>query len=58
MSREGLHGQMPRNLDEKLMDIEHSYRCLKSGDIKGETEITIFPTQDQEISNKYLKKNF
>jgi hypothetical protein len=30
-----MHGQLPRNLDEKLVDIEHSYRWLKSGDIKG-----------------------
>ena len=33
-----MHGQLPRNLDEKLVDIEQSYRWLKSGDIKGETE--------------------
>ena len=36
-----VHGQLPRNLDEKLVDIEQSYRWLKSGDIKGETESTI-----------------
>jgi hypothetical protein len=35
------HGQLPRNLYEKLVDIEQSYRWLKSGDIKGETESTI-----------------
>ena len=29
-----MHGQFPRNLDEKLVDIEQSYRWLKSGDIK------------------------
>jgi hypothetical protein len=33
-----MHGQLPRNLDEKLADIEQSYRWLKSGDIKGETK--------------------
>ena len=33
-----MHGQLPRNLDEKLVDIEQSYRWLKSGNIKGETE--------------------
>jgi len=33
----GMHGQLPRNLDEKMVDIEQSYRWLKSGDIKGET---------------------
>ena len=33
-----MHGQLPRNLDEKLVDIEQSYRWLKFSDIKGETE--------------------
>jgi len=32
-----MHGQLPRN--EKLVDIEQSYRSLKSCDIKGETEV-------------------
>jgi len=32
--------QLPRNLDEKLVDIEQSYQWLKSEDIKEETEIT------------------
>jgi len=56
-----MHGQLPRNLNEKLMDIEQSYRWLKSGDIKGETESTIVAAQDQVISticfkNKILKE--
>ena len=46
---------MPRNVDEKLVDIEQSYRWLKSGDIKGETEVTIVAAQDQEISTNYFK---
>jgi IS30 family transposase len=50
-----MHGQLPRNLDEKLMDIEQSYRWLKSGDIKGETDGTIVPAKDQSISTKYFK---
>ena len=33
-----MHGQLPRNLDEKLVDLEQSYRWLKFGDIKGETK--------------------
>jgi len=37
---------MPRNLDEKVVDIEQSYRSLKSGDIKGETESAIMAAQD------------
>ena len=58
-----MHGQLPRNLDEKLVDIEHSYRWLKSGDMKGETESTIVAAQDQAIStiyfkNKILKEEF
>ena len=31
------HNNNNNNLDEKLVDIEQSYRWLKSGDIKGET---------------------
>ena len=33
-----VHGQLPRNVDEKLVDNEQSYQWLKSGDINGETE--------------------
>jgi hypothetical protein len=56
-----MHGQLPHNLDEKLVDIEQSYHWLKSGDIKGETESTIVAAQDQANStnlfkNKVLKK--
>ena len=56
-----MHGQLPRHLDEKLVGIEQSYRWLKSGDIKGETESTIVAAQDQAIStnsfkNKILKE--
>ena len=50
-----MHGQLPGNLDEKLVDIEQSYRWLKSGDIKGETEGTIVAAQDQSISTNYFK---
>jgi len=52
------HGQLPRNLDEKLVDIEQSYRWIKSGEIKGETESTIVAAQDQAISKNYYKKKF
>jgi len=44
--RKRMHGQLPRNLDEKMVDIEQSYRWLKSGDIKGETESTMVAAQD------------
>jgi len=53
--RKRMHGQLPLNLDEKLVDIEQSYRWLKSGDIKGETESTIMAAQDQAISTNYFK---
>ena len=39
------------------MDIEQSYRWLKSGDVKGETESTIVAAQDQAISTNYFKNN-
>jgi len=50
-----MHGQLPRNLEEKLVDIEESYRWLKSGDIKGQTESTIVAAQDQAINTIYFK---
>ena len=50
-----MHGQFPRNLDEKLVDIEQSYCWLKPGDITGDTESTIVAAQDQAISTNYFK---
>jgi len=47
---------LPRNLDEKLVDTEQSYRWLKSGDIKGETECTIVAVQDPAFSTNYFQK--
>jgi len=49
-------GQLPRKVDGNLVDIEQSYRWLKYGDIKGETESTIVAAQDQAISINYSKK--
>jgi hypothetical protein len=49
-----MHGQLPRNLDEKLVIMEQSYRWLKSGNIKGETGSTIVAAQDQAISTNYF----
>ena len=56
-----MHRQLPCNLDEKLVDIEQSYRWLKSGNIKGEAESTVVVAQEQAIStnnfkNKILKE--
>ena len=50
-----MRGQLPRNLDKKLVDIEQSYHRLKSGDIKGETESKIVAAQDQAISTNVFK---
>jgi hypothetical protein len=50
-----MHGQLPRNFDKKLVDIEKAYRWLKSGDIKGETESTIVAAQEQAIIKNYFK---
>ena len=47
-----MHGQLPSNLDEKLVGIELSYRWLKSGDIKRETGSTMVAARDQTISTK------
>jgi hypothetical protein len=51
-----MHGQLPRSLDKKLVNKEQSYRWLKFGDIKKETESTILAAQDQAISTKYSKR--
>jgi hypothetical protein len=45
-----MHGQFPCSSDEKLVDKEQSYRWLKFGDIKGETESTVVAAQDQSVS--------
>ena len=50
-----MHGQLPHNFDEKLVDIEQSYQWLKFGDIKGETESTLVAAQAQAISTNYFK---
>ena len=63
MAPERMHGQLTRNLGEKLVDIGESYRWQKSGDMKGETGSKIVAAQDQAIStksfkNKILKEEF
>jgi len=49
-----MNGQLPRNLDVKMVDIEQSYRWLNSGDIKRETESTIVAAQDQAMCTIYF----
>jgi hypothetical protein len=56
MGGKRMRGQFPRSLDEKLVGKEQSYRWLKFGDIKGETESTIVVAQDQAISTNYFKR--
>jgi hypothetical protein len=56
-----MHGKLLRNLDEKMMDTEQSYRWLKSGDIKRETASTIVGSstpnnQYRLFKNKILRK--
>jgi len=41
--------QLPRYLEETLVDNEESYRRLKIGDIEGETESTTVADEDQAI---------
>jgi len=50
MARQENAWTIATNLDETLVVIEQSYRWIKSGDIKGETESTIVAAQDKEIS--------
>jgi len=50
-----MHGQLPRNFDEKLLDIVESSRWLKSVDIKGEAESTLVAAQDQASSTNYFE---
>jgi hypothetical protein len=40
-------GQFPLSLDDMLVDRKQTYRWLKFGDIKGETESLIVAAQDQ-----------
>jgi hypothetical protein len=49
------HGQFLRSLDEKLVDNEQSYRWLKFGNIKGETESTIVAAENQAVGTNYFK---
>jgi hypothetical protein len=48
-----MHGKFPNILAEKLVDNEQSYRWIKSGDIKRETESVKVATQDSAISTDY-----
>ena len=50
-----MHGLLPRNLDEKPVDIEQSHCWLKSGYFKGETESTIVTAHNQATSTNYFK---
>jgi hypothetical protein len=49
-----MHGQFPRSLDEKLGNKEQSYRWLKFGDIKGETESRCLLCKEYEETIDHL----
>jgi len=45
---------LARNLDEKQVDVERSYRWLKFWDITTEPESTEMAAQDQATSTNYF----
>ncbi|KAF2882012.1 hypothetical protein ILUMI_24160 [Ignelater luminosus] len=52
-----MHGQYPRAVQEYLIDKEQTYRWLRKGELKGETESLIIAAQDETINTRYHKKN-
>ena len=50
-----MHGQLPSNLDEKLVGNEQSYPWLKFGDIKEGIGSTKVAAEDQTIGTNYCK---
>jgi hypothetical protein len=54
-----MQGNFPRSLDKKkLVDKEQTYRWLKFGDIKEETESRTVAAQDQASVINCFKKKF
>jgi hypothetical protein len=51
-----MHGHFSRSLDEKLVDKEQSYRWLKFGDIKGETESTVVQLRIRQSAQTTLRE--
>jgi hypothetical protein len=51
--RKRMRTQFPRSLDDILVDMEQTYRWLKFGDIKWETESLIVAAQDQAPGTNY-----
>jgi hypothetical protein len=52
-----MHGQFPPKAYGELVDSEPSRRCLKFGDMKGETESAIVEPQEQAVSRKCFKND-
>ena len=52
-----LHGQYPKRLQQKHVDLELTHLWLKSPDLKSETEGFIIAAQDQSILTNQYKKN-
>jgi hypothetical protein len=62
-TKERWHGkrmrrQLPRNLAEKPVDIELSYRWLKSGYTKGETEAQLWQLKTKQLVQTILRIKF
>ena len=50
-----MHGQYPKRLEERDVDLQQSNKWLKMAGLKSETEELIIATQDQAIKTKYLQ---
>jgi len=53
-----MQGQLPNNLDEKLVDIEQSYWWLKPGDIKRKIEIQYWQLKTKQLVQTILRIKF
>jgi IS30 family transposase len=53
-----MQGQFPRNLLEKLVDNEQSYRWLNFGDIKGEQRVQYWQLKTKQLVQTLLKIKF
>jgi hypothetical protein len=50
-----MYGEFPRNLHEKRVDTEQSYRWLKFIDVKGDIEGRVVATKGEVIGRTYFK---
>ena len=52
-----MHGQFARQIQRPGICLESSFRWLKTGHVKGETEALIVAAQDQALRTRYFDKN-